>query len=61
MAHLKIATFNCAGMADSIRRAALFDQLRKIPAHIILVQETHSSAAQEAQWTTEWAPRKSNL
>ena len=57
MATLNIATFNCAGMANSLRRAALFDQFRKLPAHIILVQETHSNVKQEAKWTQEWAPR----
>jgi len=45
MTALNIATFNCAGMVDSFRRAALFDQFRKLPAHIMLVQETHSSTS----------------
>ena len=53
MPELTIATFNCAGMANPIRRAAFFDLYRRLPVQVILVQETHSKTEQEA----EWAPR----
>ena len=53
MPELTIATFNCAGMANPIRRAAFFDLFRRLPVQVILVQETHSKTEQEA----EWAPR----
>jgi len=34
MAALTIATFNCAGMADTVRRTALFQSFRKLPCQI---------------------------
>ena len=57
MADVKIITFNCAGMANSIRRTALFEIFRRLPAQIILTQETHSKPEDEAIWAREWAPR----
>jgi len=56
MATFNIATFNCAGMADTVRRAALLNLFRKLPVQIICVQETHSRPENEAQWAREWAP-----
>ena len=57
MADVKIITFNCAGMANSIRRTELFEIFRRLPAQIILTQETHSKPEDEAIWAREWAPR----
>jgi len=57
MADVKIITFNCTGMANSIRRTALFEIFRRLPAQIILTQETHSKPEDEAIWAREWAPR----
>ena len=57
MADVKIITFNCAGMVNSIRRTALFEIFRRLPAQIVLTQETHSKPEDEAIWAREWAPR----
>ena len=51
MADVKIITFNCAGMANSIKRTALSEIFRRLPAQIILTQETHSKPEDEAIWT----------
>ena len=56
MAALTIATFNCAGMADNVRRTALFHYFKKLPCQLILLQETHSKIENEPIWTAEWAP-----
>ena len=56
MATFNIATFNCAGMADTTRRTALLNLFRKLSVQIICVQETHSRPENEAQWAREWAP-----
>jgi len=44
---LKIATLNCAGMVNDIRRATLYDVCKKLNADIILLQETHSTVLQQ--------------
>jgi len=54
MAHLKIATFNCAGLSVTTRRKAIFDYLPKLDAQIICLQETHSTALDEHKWAVEW-------
>jgi len=56
---LKIATLNCAGMVNDIRRATLYDVCKKLNADIILLQETHSITADEPKWHDEWAPLES--
>ena len=55
MAHLKIATFNCAGLGVATRRKAIFDYLRKIDAQIFCLQETHSTTLEEHKWALEWS------
>jgi len=44
---LKIATLNCAGMVNDLRRATLYDVCKKLNADIILLQETHSITTDE--------------
>ena len=56
MGALTIATFNCAGMADNVRRTALFHYFKKLTCQLILLQETHSKIENEPIWTAEWAP-----
>jgi len=54
MAHLKIATFNCAGLGVATRRKAIFEYLRKLEAQIFCLQETHSTSLEEYKWAVEW-------
>jgi len=56
--HLRIATFNTAGMTDDIRRASLFILFRSLNVHVICLQETHSLPSDEARWAKEWAPNQ---
>jgi len=56
---LKIATLNCAGMVNDIRRATLYDVCKKLNADIILLQETRSPTADQPKWHNEWAPLES--
>ena len=56
---LKIATLNCAGMVNGIRRATLYDVCKKLNADIILLQDTHSITTDEPKWHNKWAPVES--
>ena len=56
---LKIATLNCAGMVNDIRRATLYDVCKKLSADIILLQETHSITTDEPKWHNKWTPLES--
>ena len=56
---LKIATLNCAGMVNDIRRATLYDVCKKLNADVILLQETHSITTDEPKWHNKWAPLES--
>ena len=54
MAKLRVATFNCAGLGTTARRKTIFDYLRSTDIHLLCLQETHSSSADEIKWTKEW-------
>ena len=54
MATLKIISLNVRGLADQTKHYNLFHYLHKCQADIILLQETHSTPADESLWSTEW-------
>ena len=54
MANLRVATFNCRGLCKETHRLALFDHLRSSNIHVYCLQETHSTANDETNWTSEW-------
>jgi len=51
---LRIATFNCGGLANNRRRKVIFDYLRTLNCHVFLLQETHSAVYEEKQWVVDW-------
>jgi len=51
---LTIATYNVNGIADPIKRKAVFEFLSTVQAKIILIQETHSKIDTEHLWQKEW-------
>ena len=51
---LKLATFNCRGMQDPIKRRKIFHYMRSIDCDIIFLQETHSSVDDEKFWKNQW-------
>ena len=52
MNHLRIATFNTAGMADPTRRSLMLAFFRSLNVHIICLQETHSRPEDETDGQT---------
>lgn len=52
---ISIVTFNVRGMRTKKKRRTIFRHLHvNYPNSIISLQETHSSAADEKYWSTEW-------
>ena len=45
---------NCRGLCKETHRLALFDHLRSSNIHVYCLQETHSTANDETNWTAEW-------
>jgi len=54
MANLRVATLNCRGLGMAPHRRALFDYLCPLNVHVYCLQETHSTAADEQNWISEW-------
>ena len=51
----RIISFNVRGIRDSVKRRTIFRHAHvKYPLHIVILQETHSSAENEKQWKAEW-------
>ena len=50
--YLKVVSFNCRGLNNDVKRAAIFAHLRQLDAQIILLQETFSKPYKEAFWPT---------
>ena len=51
---IQIASFNCRGMRNSIKRKNVFEWLRSSYRGIVLLQETHSCLSDEQKWSKEW-------
>lgn len=54
MDKLKLITLNVNGIQSPLKRRALFEDLRRHNSDIILLQETHSTPAEEKIWLSEW-------
>lgn len=54
MAKLKLVTLNVNGIRSPLKRRALFHDLHRYQNDIILLQETHSTPADENIWLAEW-------
>ena len=55
MPDVKIVTLNVRGIRSVVKRRALFRFFHKeYPTHIIVLQETHSSASDARYWESEW-------
>ena len=52
---LGIVSFNVRGIRDALKRRTIFRHMHvKYPSHIVILQETHSSADAENRWKAEW-------
>ena len=52
---MKLLTFNVRGLRQNVKRRALFHYLHvKYPAHIVVLQETHSKLRDIPYWKAEW-------
>ena len=49
-----IATFNANGLRQTYKRKAVFHYLKQKKYDVILLQETHSTSADENLWKCEW-------
>lgn len=54
MEGLRLISFNANGLRAPLKRRAIFNDLRKTKSGIIFLQETHSTAAEEKIWISEW-------
>ena len=52
--NITLSTFNCNGLRNKNTRLKTFNWLRRNYNGIILLQETHSTAADERRWRQEW-------
>ena len=53
--YLKIATFNCCGLNNDAKPAAIFAHPRQLDAQVILLQEIFSKPREEETWVGKWA------
>ena len=54
MNKFKIASINCNGIADSLKRKDVFDKIRQYDCNIYLLQETHLKETDETFIRTGW-------
>ena len=52
--NLKIASFNCRGLNDEVKRRAVFEIFEKSDYTIILLQETKLEPSQHHEVKSEW-------
>lgn len=50
----KVATLNVNGLRSDTKRRTLFNLFKNDQAHIVLLQETHSTEKEERIWSNEW-------
>ena len=55
--NVRLATFNCRGIQDHVKRRKIFHYLRSINSDIIFLQETHSSKSDEQFWKQQWGEK----
>lgn len=55
--NVRLATFNCRGIQDHVKRRIFFHYLRSINSDIIFLQETHSSKSDEQFWKQQWGEK----
>lgn len=49
-----LGSFNLNGARDDVKRASLFSLINAKRLNVIFLQETHSTADNEAEWKREW-------
>lgn len=54
MNHISLVTLNTNGLRSTLKRRAVFNELRKARYDVIFLQETHCTPAEEKIWLTEW-------
>ena len=52
--NIKVATFNCRGLNDTAKRAAIFEYFMNSDVTIICLQETKLSPEKEMNYVREW-------
>ncbi|CAK8689745.1 unnamed protein product [Clavelina lepadiformis] len=57
-AYLKLNTLNCQGLNCKLKRAELFEFLKRQDAHVHLLQETKCAPHNESKWSSEWGRDK---
>ena len=51
---IDIFSKNCNGLSDKAKRIAVFNKLQRKKSGIFILQETHSTAINEYQWSQDW-------
>ena len=54
MGDFRMLSLNVRGLSNFNKRRAIFAWCRKQNAHIVFLQETHSTVNSEKQWKAEW-------
>lgn len=57
LSRVKVASFNVNGLRNVSKRRGIFNLLKYLKAHIILLLETHSTVEDERVWTNEWGSK----
>ena len=54
---LKIATVNCRGIHDRVKRLAFFTHAKTLSVHVLCLQETYSKPQDELVWQNDWGDK----
>lgn len=57
LSDVNVVSLNVNGLRSADKRRLIFNLLKHQKAHIILLQETHSTAEDETVWSNEWGSR----
>ena len=51
---IKVCSLNVRGLGNNFKRRCVFNWIRNLDFHLILLQETHSTSKSERRWKHEW-------
>lgn len=57
LAEINVVSLNVNGIRNETKRRTIFNYLKHDNAHIVLLQETHSSPEIESVWSNEWGSK----
>jgi exonuclease III len=58
---LRVASLNCKGLTDPLKRRRVFAELRALKPDVVCIQETHITEVEVPDWSFLWAPHLPHL